>query len=205
MIGEPRPIMHNVKFYEKGDRPLEIVTSRQWFIKTMEFQSALIAQGRQIKWHPDYMRVRFENWVNGLNGDWCISRQRFFGVPFPLWYPIGNDGVVDYSLPIVPDESRLPINPSTDVPDGYRADQRGQPNGFAGDPDIMDTWATSSLTPQIVSRWRQRSRFVRTRVSDGSASASARHHPHVAVHDACSARISSTRASRGFTQRSPDS
>ena len=144
MIGEPRPIMHNVKFYEKGDRPLEIVTSRQWFIKTMDYRSALIQRGRQIQWHPEYMRVRFENWVNGLNGDWCVSRQRFFGVPFPLWYPIDKDGAVDYSRPIVPDESRLPIDPSTDVPEGYRAEQRGQPNGFAGDPDIMDTWATSS-------------------------------------------------------------
>ncbi len=101
------------------------------------------------------MRVRFENWVNGLNGDWCVSRQRFFGVPFPLWYPIDKDGVVDYARPIVPEESRLPIDPSTDVPDGYRADQRGQPDGFAGDPDIMDTWATSSMSPQIVSRWRE--------------------------------------------------
>jgi valyl-tRNA synthetase len=155
MIGEPRPIVHNVKFYEKGDRPLEIVTSRQWFIKTMEFRSALIQRGRQMKWHPDYMRVRFENWVNGLNGDWGISRQRFFGVPFPLWYPIDKDGAVDYSRPIVPDEAKLPIDPSTDVPDGYRTDQRGQPDGFAGDPDIMDTWATSSMTPQIASRWRQ--------------------------------------------------
>jgi valyl-tRNA synthetase len=155
MIGEPRPIMHNVKFYEKGDRPLEIVTSRQWFIKTMEFRSALIQRGREIKWHPDYMRVRFENWVNGLNGDWCVSRQRFFGVPFPLWYPIDQLGAVNYAHPIVPDEARLPIDPSTDVPDGYRADQRGQPNGFSGDPDVMDTWATSSMTPQIASGWRQ--------------------------------------------------
>jgi valyl-tRNA synthetase len=153
MIGEPRPIMHNVKFFEKGDRPLEIVTSRQWFIKTMECRSSLIQRGRQLKWHPEYMRVRFENWVNGLNGDWCISRQRFFGVPFPLWYPIGKDGSVDYSRPIVPDEARLPIDPSTDVPDAYRADQRGRPNGFAGDPDVMDTWATSSMTPQIAGGW----------------------------------------------------
>ena len=155
MIGEPRPIMHNVKFYEKGDRPLEIVTSRQWFTKTMEFRSALIQRGRQLQWHPEYMRVRFENWVNGLNGDWCISRQRFFGVPFPLWYPIDTNGIVDYSRPILPDEARLPIDPSTDVPIGYRDDQRRKPNGFIGDPDIMDTWATSSMTPQIVSGWCQ--------------------------------------------------
>ncbi len=153
MIGEPRPIMHNVKFYEKGDRPLEIVTSRQWFIKTMEFRSALVQRGREMKWHPEYMRVRFENWVNGLNGDWCISRQRFFGVPFPLWYPIDKDGIIDYSRPIVPDEAQLPIDPSTDVPEAYRADQRGQPDGFIADPDIMDTWATSSMTPQIASGW----------------------------------------------------
>jgi valyl-tRNA synthetase len=153
MIGEPRPIMHNVKFYEKGDRPLEIVTSRQWFIKTMDFRSALIQRGRQMKWHPEYMRVRFENWVNGLNGDWCVSRQRFFGVPFPLWYPIDKNGIVNYSDPIVPDEARLPIDPSTDVPDGYRADQRGRPEGFAGDADVMDTWATSSMTPQIAGGW----------------------------------------------------
>ena len=151
LVGEPRPITHHVKFYEKGDRPLEIVTSRQWFIKSIEFKDELIARGRELQWHPPYMRARYESWVNGLTGDWCISRQRFFGVPFPVWYPVLPDGGTDYAAPILPEESQLPIDPSTDVPPGYRADQRGRPGGFVGDPDVMDTWATSSVTPQIVS------------------------------------------------------
>ncbi len=153
LVGEPRPVTHAVKFFEKGDRPLEIVSSRQWFIRTMEFRDALLARGRQLTWHPDYMRGRLENWVNGLSGDWCVSRQRFFGVPFPLWYPIGADGAIDYTRAILPDEAALPMDPSTDVPPGYRAEQRGVPGGFAGDPDVMDTWATSSLTPQIAGGW----------------------------------------------------
>jgi valyl-tRNA synthetase len=146
LVGEPRPITHAVKYYEKGDRPLEIITSRQWFFKTVEFRDQLLERGRELKWHPPYMQTRYENWTNGLNGDWCVSRQRFFGVPFPVWYPIDSAGRVDHGRPIAAGENRLPIDPSTDVPDGYRAEQRGVPGGFAGDPDIMDTWATSSLT-----------------------------------------------------------
>jgi valyl-tRNA synthetase len=151
--GDPRPITHQVKFYEKGDRPLEIVTSRQWFIKTIQFREALLGRARELHWRPPYMQARLENWINGLNGDWCISRQRFFGVPFPIWYPVLDDGSRDYGRPIAPPEDRLPIDPSTDVPDGYRADQRDRPGGFSGDPDIMDTWATSSLSPQIAGGW----------------------------------------------------
>jgi valyl-tRNA synthetase len=155
MLGDPRAIVHAVKFYEKGDRPLEIVTSRQWFVRTMEFRDALLARGRALKWHPPYMQARLENWINGLAGDWCVSRQRFFGVPFPLWYKVRDDGSTDHSARMVPSEDRLPIDPSTDVPGGYRPDQRDQPGGFTGDPDVMDTWATSSLTPQIAGRWKE--------------------------------------------------
>ena len=155
LVGEPRPITHAVKFYEKGDRPLEIITSRQWFIKTIEFREALLERGRELKWHPPYMQARYENWTNGLNGDWCVSRQRFFGVPFPVWYPLDRDGRVEYDRPIPAREDRLPVDPSTDVPEGYRAEQRGAPGGFVGDPDVMDTWATSSLSPQIVCGWQE--------------------------------------------------
>ena len=153
LIGEPRPITHHVKFFEKGDRPLEIVTSRQWFIRTIAHKAPLLERGRELNWVPPHMVSRYENWVNGLNGDWCVSRQRFFGVPFPIWYKVRADGTTDFDARIVPAEDRLPIDPSTDVPDGYQADQRGRPGGFVADADVMDTWATSSLTPQIVCGW----------------------------------------------------
>lgn len=157
MEGDPRPITHPVKFFEKGDRPLEIVTSRQWYIRNGgrddQLRNSLLARGEQLTWHPPYMKARYQSWVSGLNGDWLVSRQRFFGVPFPLWYPIDDDGHVDYDQPIIPSESCLPVDPSSDAPEGWTEEQRGKPGGFIGDPDIMDTWATSSLTPQIAGAW----------------------------------------------------
>ncbi|MFF9562676.1 valine--tRNA ligase [Leifsonia sp. NPDC014704] len=155
--GDPKPIQHPVKFFEKGDKPLEIVSTRQWYVKNgardEELRARLIELGREIDWHPDFMRVRYENWVNGLTGDWLISRQRFFGVPIPVWYPLDADGNPLFDEPILPTEEMLPVDPSSDTAPGFDEAQRGQADGFVGEHDVMDTWMTSSLTPQLAGGW----------------------------------------------------
>ncbi len=165
--GEPTPTQRMANFYENGDKPLEIVTSRQWYIRNGGRDEALrevfLERGRELDWVPSYMRQRYENWVGGLNGDWLISRQRFSGVPFPVWYPLDADGEVDHSRPLLPTEDQLPVDPASQAPAGFTDDQRDQPGGFTRDPDVMDTWATSSLSPLIVCGWeRDPDLFART-------------------------------------------
>jgi valyl-tRNA synthetase len=157
LLGEPRPITHAVKFYERGSRALEIVTTRQWYIRNggrdLPLRDSLIERGKELHWYPSYMRQRFESWIEGLNGDWLVSRQRYFGVPFPVWYPLNADAQPDFDAPLAPSEDILPIDPESDAPAGFTEQQRNQPGGFIADPDVMDTWATSSLTPQIACGW----------------------------------------------------
>ncbi|UAJ81252.1 valine--tRNA ligase [Leifsonia sp. ZF2019] len=159
LIGDPKPIQHPVKFFEKGDKPLEIVSTRQWYVKNgardEQLRQRLIELGRQIDWHPEFMRVRYENWVNGLTGDWLISRQRFFGVPIPVWYPLDAEGNPVFDQPILPTEEQLPVDPSSDPAPGHDESQRGQAGGFIGELDVMDTWMTSSLTPQLAGGWER--------------------------------------------------
>jgi valyl-tRNA synthetase len=154
-----KPFSHPVKFFEKGDRPLEIVSTRQWYLRNgardADLREKLIGLGRELGWHPDFMRVRYENWTNGLTGDWLVSRQRFFGVPIPIWYGLDENGERDYDRVLVPDAAELPIDPTSDTPAGYTEAQRGVPGGFEAEQDIFDTWATSSLTPQLAGGWQR--------------------------------------------------
>jgi valyl-tRNA synthetase len=152
--GEPRPIRHTVKYYEKGERPLEFVPTRQWFVRLLDKKERLLAKGAAIQWHPPYMGKRFADWTENLAYDWCVSRQRYFGVPIPVWFPLDDAGEPDYERPLVAERDQLPMDPTEDTPPGYDESQRGKPGGFAADPDIFDTWFTSSMTPQIGSHWQ---------------------------------------------------
>ncbi|WP_313405692.1 valine--tRNA ligase [Aeromicrobium sp.] len=157
--GEPQATSRMANFYERGDKPLEIVSTRQWYIKNggrdAELRQHLVGLGDDIDWHPGYMQSRYSNWIEGLNGDWLVSRQRFFGIPFPVWYLLDDQGEPDYDNPILAPEFDLPVDPASQAPAGFDESQRGKPGGFMADPDVLDTWATSSLTPQLVCGWER--------------------------------------------------
>ncbi|MCA9707157.1 MAG: valine--tRNA ligase [Myxococcales bacterium] len=149
-----RAITHAVKFFEKGDRPLELVPTRQWFCRLLDRKGDLLAKGDQIEWHPAFMGHRYRSWTENLGLDWCISRQRYFGVSFPVWYPLDEAGEPDYEAPLLARPDQLPVDPTVTPPEGYDESQRGQPGGFRAETDVFDTWFTSSMTPQISSRWQ---------------------------------------------------
>jgi valyl-tRNA synthetase len=151
--GEPESIEHSVRYYERGERPLELVPTRQWFVRLLDKKEALLSKGAEVRWHPAHMGIRYRDWTEGLSLDWCVSRQRYFGVPIPVWYPLDGDGNPEYERPILPDADRLPVDPMIDLPPGRREDERAKPGGFVGEADIFDTWFTSSLSPQIGSHW----------------------------------------------------
>ena len=183
--GEPTPTQRMANFYEKGDKPLEIVATRQWYIRNggrdAELRGEMLARGDEIDWVPTHMKHRYDNWVGGLNGDWLISRQRFFGIPFPVWYPLDDEGEPDYDHPLLPPRGRAADRPLDRRPQGYDEEQRGKPGGFIGDPDVMDTWATSSLTPQIAGGWETDEDLFAAGLPDGPVHPGPRHHPHLAV------------------------
>ncbi|QEK39375.1 valine--tRNA ligase [Candidatus Sneabacter namystus] len=132
-----RPITHSVKCAERSGAVLDVRVMKQWFIKSMEHRDVLLRYSQDLNWVPSNMLSKMEAWIDGLSMDWCISRQRFFGIPIPVWYS-KKDGSV-----ILPSRADLPVNPVTDVPQGYTRDE------VIPDYDVMDTWATSCLSPQL--------------------------------------------------------
>ena len=151
--GEPKASRHHVKFYEKGDFPLEILPKRQWYIKILDHKEAFLKLADQVQWHPSPIKNRYEQWVEGLNQDWCISRQRAYGVPFPVWYALDKKGQNNYDSFLLPQKIKKAIDPLKQAPEGFKEEQREQAQGFTADLNVMDTWATSSLTPFINSDW----------------------------------------------------
>lgn len=134
------PMTHTVKCAERSGTPIEIIPTHQWFIRIADKKAELLAKGAEVNWYPEYMRIRLNQWIEGLKEDWCISRQRFFGVPFPIWFSkrAGEEGKIIYA-----DVSELPIDPINTPPKGYSMDE------VTPSMDVMDTWATSSISPQI--------------------------------------------------------
>ena len=135
-------ITHVVNAHERCGTEIEYIATVQWFIKYLDKRNLFLKEGSKLKWNPKHMKVRYDNWIKGLNWDWCISRQRYFGIPFPVWY------CKKCSEIILADEKSLPVDPLVDKP--LKKCKCGS-NEFIPEKDVLDTWATSSLTPQIAS------------------------------------------------------
>ena len=135
-------ITHSVKCAERSGAPLEIITTSQWFVKTISHKEELLKRSEELNWHPRTMKIKLDNWINSISWDWCISRQRFFGVPFPAWYSKkkGEEGKI-----LLAKKHQLPVDPMKDLPEGYSRDE------VIADMDVMDTWATSAVSPQLSS------------------------------------------------------
>ena len=142
LIQKIEPIKHVVNTHERCDTEIEILMTDQWFIKYLDLKQQFLKQGSKLNWYPKHMKNRYDNWVKGLKYDWCISRQRYFGIPFPVWYCKKCNEI------ILADESQLPVDPLTDKPKDPCP--KCKSTSFEPEKDVLDTWATSSLTPQIV-------------------------------------------------------
>ena len=131
------PIIHNVKCAERSGAKLEIILTHQWFVNLINHKDQILEKINQIDWHPQSMKIKILNWLDNLNWNWCISRQRSHGIPIPVWYLKSDNSI------IVGRVEKLPLDPSRDLPLGYNAED------VRGEMSVLDTWATSSLTPQI--------------------------------------------------------
>lgn len=141
LVEKIEKVKHSVNTHERCGTPIEIAIGKQWYVRYLDMKDQLIAAGRQVTWHPDHMRIRYETWVNGLKWDWCISRQRFYGVPFPVWY------CHDCGETIYASEESLPVDPRI-ANSGLKCHKCGS-SDLIPETDIMDTWATSSLSPRL--------------------------------------------------------
>jgi valyl-tRNA synthetase len=141
LIEKVERVKHSINTHERCGTPIEISIGKQWYVRYLDMKDQLIEAGRKVTWHPDHMRIRYETWVNGLKWDWCISRQRFYGVPFPVWY-CKKCGETVYAK-----EEMLPVDPRFGHP-GLRCQKCGS-GDLLPETDIMDTWATSSLSPRL--------------------------------------------------------